>query len=187
MRDIPAGIIAALESSVFRPAFFVEILFDEPLRFTSLYVSKIVNGIEYFGFGNLGSVSRLSENSDLEPQQLSITIAGVESASLAGALTEPYINRVVRVYVGMLDDQGTLIGDDVMTYFVGKLDEMKIKHGDTGSIEFIARDRLADWDRPRVERYTNAAQQALHPGDKGLEFVSQVADKEIIWPASSYF
>lgn len=187
MRDIPAAIITALESRKFKPCYFVYIGFSTPLRFTSLYSSKTLFGEEYIGLGNLGRVSPVSENSDLEPQQMSILIAGVSPTSLAGALTEPYINRDVRVYVGMLDDNGALIGDTALTYFVGKVDEMKVSQGKTGSIEVIARDRLADWNRPRVERYTNASQQARYPGDKGLEYVSQVADKEIIWPASSYF
>ena len=33
MRDIPAGIVAALESSIFRPLFLIEIQFDTVLRF----------------------------------------------------------------------------------------------------------------------------------------------------------
>lgn len=187
MRDIHPDIIAALESFKFKPCYFVDIMFDDPVHFTSLYTSKTYNGTEYIGLGNLGKVSRISENSELEPQQMSIVIAGVTGASLASALTDPYINRDVRVYVGMLDDQGALIADTAMTYFVGKVDELKVEQGKNAHIEVIARDRLADWNRPRIERYTNAAQQAKYPGDKGLEFVSQVADKEIIWPASSYF
>lgn len=187
LRDIPAEIITALGQPVVRPAFFVEILFSEPLRFTSLYSDKVVNGKTYFGFGNLGSVSDVSENSELEPQQMSVVIAGISAASLSGALTEPFINRPVEIAVGLLDDQGQLISDMVMVYMIGKIDDMKVKHDDTGSIEIVVRDRLADWSRPRLERYTNASQQAKFPGDKGLEFVSQVADKEIIWPASSFF
>jgi hypothetical protein len=187
MRDIPADIISALESRLFRPCYFVYVGFSDPIRFTSLYSSKTLFGDEYFGLGNLGKVSPISENSDMEPQQMSITIAGVNPTSLSATLSEPYINRDVRVYVGMLNDNGALIADTAMTYFVGKVDEMKVVQDTKGSIEIIARDRLADWNRPRVERYTNASQQARYPGDKGLEFVSQVADKEIIWPASSYF
>lgn len=186
MRDIPQAVIDALESRNFKPIFFVEILFATPLRFTSFYASKTVGGVEYFGLGNLGAVSSVSEGTDLDPQQLSISIAGVSQTSLAGALTEPYINRDAKVMVGMLDDNDELLSDP-FNYFVGKVDEMKVHYGKQGKIEIIVRDRLADWARPRIERYTNAAQQARYPGDKGLEFVSQVAEKEIIWPASSYF
>ena len=186
MRDIPQAIIDALETAVIRPVFFVEILFQTPLRFTSLYSSLSVGGQTYVGLGNLGSVDAVSEGSDLDPQQLSISIAGVSQASLAGALTEPYINRGVKVMVGLLDEQGGLLSDP-FNYFVGKVDEMKVTYAKEGRITIICRDRLADWSRPRIERYTNAAQQALYPGDKGLEYVSQVADKNIVWPASSYF
>lgn len=186
MRDVPAAVISALESANFKPIFFVEVLFDTPLRFTSFYASKTVGGLEYFGLGNLGSVSAVSEGTDMDPQELSITIAGVSQTSLAGALTEPYINRPAKVMVGMLDDNDQLLSDP-FNYFVGKVDEIKVNYSKQGSIEIIVRDRLADWGRPRIERYTNADQQAKYPGDKALEFVSQVAEKEIIWPKSSYF
>lgn len=186
MRDIPQAVIDALESKNFKPIFFVEVMFETPIRFTSFYASKTVDGVEYFGLGNLGSVSGVSENTDLDPQQLSISIAGVSQTSLAGALTEPYINRDAKVMVGMLDDNDELLSDP-FNYFIGKVDELKVEYGKTGRIEIIVRDRLADWGRSRIERYTNAAQQAKYPGDKGLEFVSQVAEKEIIWPSSSYF
>ena len=74
MRDIPQAVIDALESKNFKPIFFVEVLFETPLRFTSFYASKTVGGVEYFGLGNLGSVSGVSENTDLDPQQLSINL-----------------------------------------------------------------------------------------------------------------
>lgn len=186
MRDIPAALITALESSQFKPIFFVEVMFQTPLRFTSFYSTKTVGGVDYVGLGNLGSINSVSEGSDLEPQQLSISIAGVSQASLSGALTEPYINRNAKVMVGMLDANDNLLSDP-FNYFVGKVDEIKVEYGKIGKIEIIIRDRLADWARPRLERYTNADQQAKYPTDKGLEFVSQVAEKEIIWPASDYF
>jgi hypothetical protein len=33
----------------------------------------------------------------------------------------------------------------------------------------------------------NADQQARYPGDKGFEFVGQIADKKIIWPNGEFF
>ena len=43
--------------------------------------------------------------------------------------------------------------------------------------------RFAAWDRPLVRRYNNADQQTRYPGDKGLEFVEQTAEKQIVWGA----
>jgi hypothetical protein len=74
-----------------------------------------------------------------------------------------------------------------LVYFKGKMDLLSCEHGATGSITVTIRDNLADWARPRIERYTDQDQQARYPGDKGFEYVTAIADKEIIWPASSFY
>lgn len=187
MRDIPAEIITALESSKFKPLFLVEIDFDEPLRFSSYYVSTIVSGIEYFGAGNLGNITSSKENTDLDPNQMQITIAGISASALSAVGQSNYLNRDVRIKVGMINDLGAVIGDTTFNYFIGRTDEVKFNFGRSSSIVITARDRLADWSRPRIERNMNADQQALYPGDKGFEFVAQIADKRIIWPSGEFF
>lgn len=186
MRDIHPDVIAALESRIFRPVYFVEILFDDPLRFTSAHSSMVLYGKEYFGAGNLGRVSPVKEGVDLNPQEFQIVVAGVSEASLAGVLPGNYLNRDVTCYTAFLDEQGQIIGEPLHT-FSGHVDEVQAEIGSVGRITITVRDELADWARPRIERYTNADQQARYPGDKGFEYVSQVAEKEIIWPASSFF
>lgn len=186
MRDIHPDVIAALDSHLFRPLYFVEIMFDDPLRFTSAYSSMTIDGKEYFGAGNLGSISPVSEGTDLDPQEYKITAAGVSDASLAALVPARYMNREVTSMTALVDDQGQIIGEPMLS-FLGNTDDVQAEIGDVGRVTVTVRDELADWARPKIERYTNADQQARYPGDKGLEYVSQVADKEIIWPASSYF
>ena len=41
--------------------------------------------------------------------------------------------------------------------------------------------RLADWERPRVSRYTDADQQQRFPGDLGCRFAPQMVEKELVW------
>lgn len=187
MRDIPQEIINALESQSFRPLFLVSIYFDTPLHFSSAFGSTTVGGIEYIGAGNLGSISSFKENTDLDPQQLEITLAGISDDALTVIGGTNYINKEVRIRVAMLDQEGGIIGNTTMTYFVGKTDEVKFVYGSNSQIIVIARDRLSDWARTKVERNTNADQQAKYPGDKGFEFVAQIADKKIIWPAGEFF
>ena len=187
MRDIPAGIVTALESSLFRPLFLVEIQFDTVLRFSSAYGAITVDGVEYIGAANLGNITSAKENSDLDPNDLKITLAGISDASLEAVGNSNYINRAVVVKVAMFDEDGGVIDDTAMNYFVGKTDNVNFKYGKNSSIVVTARDRLADWARPRVERNMNSDQQALHTGDKGFEFVGQVSDKKIIWPKGEYF
>ena len=187
MRTIPQAIIDALDDGVFRPLFLVEIDFDDPLRFSSAYTEMTVEGVTYFGGGNLGYVKSFSENTDLEPKQMELGLAGISDASLSAVADSNYINRNVRIKVAMLDENGQPLGDTAMAYFIGKTDEVKFTYGKRSEITVIARDRIADWSRPRIEKNVNAYHQAKYPGDKGFEFVNQVADKKIIWPAGEFF
>ena len=187
MRDIPTGIVTALESSIFRPLFLVEIQFDTVLRFSSAYGAITVAGVEYLGAANLGNITSAKENSDLDPNELKITLAGISDASLSAVGSSNYLNRDIAVRVAMFDEDGGVIDDAVMNYFIGKTDDVKFNYGKNSSIVVTARDRLADWARPKVERNINSDQQAAYPGDKGFEFVGQVTDKKIVWPKGEFF
>lgn len=187
MRDIPQSIIDALDNQTLRPVVFVEIMFNTPLRVSSLPDQYTLNGDVYTGRGNLGSISDSTENQDLDPQQIEIKLAGISDEALQLVDRTSYLNRDVTVRWGLLDDQGALLGDTTFIRFIGKTDEAKYNIEESAFITIIARDRLADWSRPRIEKNTNAEQQARFPGDKGFEFAAQVADKKIIWPRGEYF
>lgn len=186
MRDIPSEVITALESGVFRMAFLVRLEFDTPIRFSSLYESRTFGDYTYTGGGNLGSISSFKENTDLEPNNYEVSLSGVNQATLSAVGGSDYLNRVAVCEVVMLDESGNSLGDP-MTYFVGFVDEVKFTYAKRASIKVTVRDRLADWNRVKIERNVNADQQARYTGDKGFEFVSQVADKKIIWPAQEFF
>ena len=187
MRDIPQDIIDAFESAQFTTLILVEIEFPAPIRFSSAYTAVTINGTEYIGGGQLGSVSAISENTSLDPQSLDITLSGIDDATLTAGATNEYLNKDVAVRLAMLDDQGEVIGGQTMLYFFGKTDEVSFDFGSKSAIQVAARNRLADWNRKRVERNINADQQARYPGDKGFEFVSQVADADIVWPTGEFF
>lgn len=187
MRNIPTEIINALNEGVFRPVFLVEIYFDDPLLFSSLTDEITVDSKNFIAGGNLGSVSSHAENSDLDPQQVQIMLSGVNRDNLAAVGTTNYINRNALISVGMMDDQGVILGGETMVYFRGKTDDVKFAYGKVCQITVTIRDRLADWSRQKLERNMNADHQAKYPGDKFFEFVSQVADKKIIWPKGEFF
>tara|TARA_R100000152_G_C6782307_1_gene219757 strand:- start:4094 stop:4660 length:567 start_codon:yes stop_codon:yes gene_type:complete len=187
MRSIPQEIIDALDDGVFRPVFFVEIGFDEPMLFCSLTDDFTIGTKTYIGRGNLGSISSHSENTDLDPQQIEAMISGISDENLGSAGSTNYINRTCTIHVGMLSDQGELLGNDTMLYFRGKTDDLKFIYGDASQIIITIRDRLADWSRQKLERNMNSDHQAKYPGDKFFEFVNQVTDKKIIWPKGEFY
>lgn len=70
---------------------------------------------------------------------------------------------------------------DPKLLFLGRMDNMDIVVGPTATITLKAESRLADLERPRVLRFNDATQQALFPGDRGLEFVEAMIEKAIKW------
>jgi hypothetical protein len=57
--------------------------------------------------------------------------------------------------------------------------------GSTATIELSYENLLVDLFRPGSLRYTNAQQQARFPGDKGLAFVTAMAEKNLVWGGKS--
>ena len=62
------------------------------------------------------------------------------------------------------------------------MDTMGIEDtGDTANISLTAESRLIDLERSRERRYTSEDQKIDYPNDKGLEFIADLQDKEIVW------
>jgi len=53
--------------------------------------------------------------------------------------------------------------------------------GQDATIGMTAENKLVDFRRPREVRYTDEEQKNLYSGDKGLEFVNSIQEKEIYW------
>ena len=84
------------------------------------------------------------------------------------------------MYLGFLDANYALVADPFVA-FKGRMDSMDIELGKTASIQIGIESRLVDWDKARIRRYTNEDQQNYFAGDKGLEFMSEMVDKQLVW------
>ena len=82
--------------------------------------------------------------------------------------------------MSVFDADYTGVGDPQII-FSGRIDNLQIAFGETAEIVCNLENRLADWLRPRIRRYTDADQKDLYPGDRGLEYVAAAVDKEIVW------
>ena len=66
------------------------------------------------------------------------------------------------------------------------MDIMKIdEQAETSTITINLENRLIAFDRPKERRFTNEDQLQRFSGDKGLEFVPDLQDKEIVWGKST--
>src|SRR5690606_17159231 len=104
---------------------------------------------------------------------------------LALALGEHYQGRRARLWLGAMTEGGEIVADPI-PIFAGRMDVMNIDEGsETSTIVMSAENQLIDLKRKDDLRYTDAAQQALYPGDRGLEFVAALQDRELIWGRAS--
>ena len=62
------------------------------------------------------------------------------------------------------------------------MDVMSIQEsGEQATINITGESRLIDLEIARERRYTSEDQKIDFPDDKGLEFVADLQDKQIIW------
>jgi hypothetical protein len=161
---------------------------DFPSAFVRLNGSPVsvwIGGIEFLGVGQLGTVSAVEESVDLAAYGLTLQLSGIPRDAMVTSLAENYQGRAARVWEVPLDASWQVVPDPVLI-FRGRMDQMNVRLGTEAAVEVKLENRLRDWERPRVRRYTSEDQKRLYPADLGFEFVAAAADKEIIWPSRSF-
>ncbi len=185
-RIATAGLLGAMGDEIVRPVLFVEL--DFPSIFVRLNSSNsaVVNTADsntYLGAGNLGKVSSISESSNLRADGVQLTLSGIASDVISAAF-EKAQGRDGTVWLGALDNNYVLV-EDPSIIFKGLIDNATIAIGETGTVQLNVENRMIEWQRPKIKRYTNEEQQAAFSGDKFFEFVNQTVDKELFWGAKA--
>jgi hypothetical protein len=180
-RDIATIIANALDDAVLEPFFAIDLEFDSgTLRLWTGYGDRTLRGETYLGPGTLLQISNIEETAEIAASGASLTLSGIPSELLSLALSEPYQQRLCRIYFGL-----TLSADDMVEVFTSRMDQMTIDEGaETSTIRLTIENVLIDLERPRVLRFTNSDQQARFPGDLGLAFVETIQQREIFWGRS---
>ncbi len=171
------------EKQVVRPILMAEFEFDETIdRAWSGLGELVYDGKTYYGAGTLGKVSTIEETTELRATGASFQLSGIPADLVNKISSYPIQGKKALMYLGFMDANfSTLIMDPVLI-FDGRMDTAEIADGgDTASITVTAESRLRDLERLRTRRYTDAEQQGRYPGDKGLEYVPSLQDKQIVW------
>lgn len=182
-RDLTAAVQTAVDAVTVRPAFFVFLdLASGPVRVWSGIGDYTLGGEVFSGVGTLGSISPIEEGKSVSARGISMSLSGIPSEIVSLALSEPYRNRPVAIWLVLFEADGsTLIADEVQI-FSGRIDTMTLADsGETSTIALSAESRLIDLERPRELRFTDQEQKRLFPGDRGLEYVAGLQGKDIPW------
>lgn len=137
-------------------------------------------GTTYIGSGDIVTISTVSESSEVRANGVQVNLSGIPSDLIASALTDTYQGRTAIIYFGVINDQ--VIVADPYIMFRGRMDTMTVEDsGETATITLTVESRLIDLDRARERRFTSEDQKIDFPNDKGLEFITSLQDKAIVW------
>ena len=141
---------------------------------------------DWLGVGDLGSISKVEEGTDVSPYAITLTLSGLDATMSGAALTEDYFMRPVTVYLGLLDADDVLI-DTPTQIWEGLMDQMNLTVGADGgdAIQLIAESELSRFDKSKNLMYTNANQQQRYAGDLFFSHIHKVEGAKIKWGAAS--
>jgi len=168
------------------PFFAVELKFDgsQTLRmWTGVGTLTLSDNTEWFGAGNLITISEVEETSQISAKGAEITLSSISSGVISLALTEPYQGRECNIYFGTFDNgDQTTAPNNFNEIFSGYMDQMNIEESyDTATIQLKVENKLIDLERARIARFTSAYQKSKFPNDNGLNFIESMQDKKINW------
>lgn len=189
---MPRGLTTAAATALATeaPARTVAVDLDFPsghVRFNGSPSDLVIGGNAFLGLGGLGAISVVEESDEMRSYDLSVQLSGIPRDAIAAALTEAYQGRAGVIYEVPLETTTLQPIADPFVVFRGRMDRMDISLGSTATVAVKLLNRLADWERPRLRRYTDEDQQRVHPGDYGLAFVPATVEKELIWPTRGWW
>lgn len=206
-RDVSDEILSTIDEEVIYPFYAIELLFDgsQTLRLWTGKGTLVYEGVSYYGTGQILSVDTVEETTETSAKGATLTLSAVPTEILSLALSEPYQGRKCNIFFGLftskeklltessvyilLEDGSKVFLDNQRTgltqVFSGYMDQMTIEEGPASTVmKLTVENKLVDLERSRVARFTSAYQKSIYPSDKGLDFVEDLQDKEIVWGRS---
>lgn len=181
-RSLTSTMQSAVTADLVRPITLVQCAFDSGnLNLWSGIGDLTVDGVDYVGAGTLMNISEIGESAELQANGITVVLSGVTEPLISKARDEDYQGRELKVLLGAMDAANGVISDPVVV-FSGFMDTMTINDaGESAIIQLTVENRLIEFERTRVRRYTAEDQKIDFPNDKGLEFVAELQEKEIFW------
>lgn len=180
-RSLSAELVAAATAPVVRPFLAAELDYpDGAVRVCSLPLPVVIEGNTYHGTGVMGAISALEEGSENRSYGFTLTLCGIPGNWAEYLRSQDVQGRTVRVFMGFCDDKHAVIGEPVVIT-VGRMDTQDVRAGQTTDVTVACEDIRVDWERARVRLYTDADQQAAHPGDTFFKYIAAMENIDLTW------
>jgi len=180
MRGLTSGQIAAVTGEVVRRVFAIEMGFDSGTsRIVTAPYDIVIDGNTFIG-GKAAALSGIEEVSEMQASTMTGELSGIPIDAISIALDEPFQGRPVTVWMVPLDADWAPI--DPIVLFRGLIDQMEVEIGDTAKVVARFVNRLASWELPRIQRYSDEEQQQAYPGDFFFQHAAAIENREVTWP-----
>tara|TARA_R100000541_G_scaffold12415_1_gene20864 strand:- start:6007 stop:6609 length:603 start_codon:yes stop_codon:yes gene_type:complete len=189
-RTLATAMEEAITADLVRPVFLVDLMFSSAIYLSTIIGETVYNNgsgdNSYYGVGELLKMSPVDEVQDLGAAGITLNLSGINGTELLNkALTEDYQGKTVTIRLGALDAQGALVNNPIVI-FAGFMDVMSLSEGGgTAVIQLTVENKLIRLDKTNVRRYTSQDQRAVHSTDKGFDYVTNIANKDITWGAQT--
>jgi hypothetical protein len=187
-RGLSGTVAAAVTQERVARTVAVELDFPSGIaRWNASPATITIGGNAFLGVGVLGTISVTEESAELRAYGLTLTLSGIPRDAISLALLQGFQNRRGTVWEVPLNPDTFAVLASPVIIFRGRMDTCDVQLGDTATVQVQLENRLADWERPRMRRYTDEDQQQVHPGDTGFRFLPSTTEKQINWPSADYF
>lgn len=183
-RDLTVAQKTAADGKHRKTAPLLELLFDSgTLRISLAQWDIVVGAITYSRLNSLLEVQPLQESSG-SIEGFNFTLSGLDPAIIVIATQEQYRGRIVRLMKVYLNaDTNAVIGAPSVRW-VGRMRSMAIQEtNDKCTVALAAEHYEAELTRAAPLRFNDSDQQRLYPGDLGCQYVEEMVDKTLVWPA----
>lgn len=183
--------IAALSGSTVRIATLVEMQFvSKTMRLWNGAGLATVAGFEWEGVGAMGSIDGLAQTREPVSSKVTLRLSGVSAEVLAIArnTTADVQGRPAYIWLQLFDGEWQPVGARIPVFW-GVLQRINIMRSEASGhsggervCELEVENPFAGRARPSAGRFTDADQQARHPGDRFFRFVPKQRSQVITWP-----
>ena len=180
-RNLTTGMLSALTSPGFSPAFFVSLTFSTGTAYLWSGVGTISwNGQSWLGLGSLLSVGLSEDGSTIEARGMSITLSGIDSTLLSDCLNDIQLGLPATIWLAAMSGGAPVANPFIL--WSGAMDRPTVEiSADTAKITLNLENLLVSMNVPVDRRYTQVDQQELYPGDDGLNFAQSIQECTIFW------
>jgi hypothetical protein len=194
---VTSQMIAALSADVVRAAFLVNVQFANETLYTWSGLGPITwNGNTYTGVGDFGSVSNIPETSNVDAQNVTLTLGGIPATYLGEVIQNSQIFNTAQVWLACFDTSMNLVPSPTLMY-QGLTDVPTLTDdGRNFSVTITLENVLVDLNRAVERYYTDVDQRAyLAPIlttlglpsttiDTGGQYVVGIQNQVLYWGVS---